>query len=80
MEGQTMDLLTAHGIKQDFIFAMQIADTCGKTREEAYTEVAKKYSQPEMAEAMIVLNKALEEEKEVNAALFSLAIRSKNKA
>jgi hypothetical protein len=77
MKKGAMTILEAQSIKQDFFVHMEFADTCGKTRAEAYTEVAKKYSPETLAEAMIVLNNQLEEEKTVNEALFTLAIKSR---
>jgi hypothetical protein len=71
-----MTYLKAAGIKQDFIVAVRFADACGKTREEAYTETAQKYTAEELAEALMVLDDKLDEEKEINYALFGLAVRS----
>jgi DUF1680 family protein len=72
-----MTYLEATSIKQDFVVAMRFADVCGKTREEAYKKVAQKYTNEQLAEALIVLNENLDEQKETNHALFVLAIRSK---
>jgi hypothetical protein len=72
-----MTYLEAQGIKQDFIVAMRFADIAGKTRQEAYTEVAKKYMKEQLAEALFILNEELDKEKEINHALFVFAIRSK---
>jgi hypothetical protein len=71
----SMTYLEAVGIKQDFTVAMQFADACGKTRREACTEVAKKYSPEKLTEALIVLNNSLEKEKSLNKALFALVIK-----
>jgi hypothetical protein len=80
MKGQMMDFLTASEIKLDFMVAMKFASDFGKTAEEMFEEVAKKYSREKLAEALLTLNKTLEEERVANTELFSLAIRSKDKA
>jgi hypothetical protein len=72
-----MTYLEASGIKSDFTVAMQFADYGGKSRVEALTEPAKKYSKEKLAEAYSVLQRALDEEKKALNALFVLAIRSK---
>jgi hypothetical protein len=75
-----MTYLEATSIKQDFVVGMRFADACGKTREEAYKETAQKYTKEQLAEAYMVLNENLDNEKEINHALFVLAIRSKQEA
>ena len=72
-----MTYLEATGIEQDFIVAMQFADACGETRERAYTRTAEKYTKEQLATAMVILNRHLDERKRTTTALFALAIRSK---
>jgi len=72
-----MTYIEAESIKQDFIVSMQFADIAGKKREEAYTDTAKKYTKEKLAEALSVLTKHLNKEKDFITALFALAIKSK---
>ncbi|GHT52910.1 hypothetical protein FACS1894106_2650 [Spirochaetia bacterium] len=72
-----MTYFQAVGIKQDFVVGMQFADACGKTRKEAYVETAKKYTVEQLADALLVLRKYLEDEIETTNALFMLALKSK---
>jgi hypothetical protein len=77
---RNMTYLDAVSIKQDFIVSMQFADILGKTRIEAYTETAKKYTAKELSDAFIALEENIEKERETIRALFLLAIKSKEGA
>jgi aminopeptidase N len=72
-----MTYFEAASIKQDFAGALQFADALGKTKEEAYKETAEKYTNEQLAEALMALNENLDEQKETNHAIFVLAVRSK---
>jgi hypothetical protein len=72
-----MTYFDAQSIKQDFVVRMQFGDYGGKKRIEAVREVAKEYTKEQLAEAYVVLNEELDEQKEANHALFVLAIKSK---
>ncbi|GHU66575.1 hypothetical protein FACS189447_07730 [Spirochaetia bacterium] len=72
-----MTVFEAESIKSDFIVSMQFAEQCGKKKEEAYTETAKKYTREELIKAFVIINNNLEKEKDFIHALFILAIRSK---
>jgi hypothetical protein len=74
-----MTYIKALTIKADFTTAMKFADYGGKSRVEALTEPAAKYSEKELAEAYAVLARELDHEKEALEALFILAIKSKRK-
>jgi len=72
-----MTYLEAVGIEQDFYVAMQYAEACGKTREQAYTDTVGKYTKEQLATALIVLCNHLDEQKKNTTALLALAIRIK---
>jgi hypothetical protein len=68
----------ALNIKTDFTMAMEFADYGGRSRADALSKPAKKYSKEELAEALLILQKELDKEKEVLKAIFVLAIKSKD--
>ena len=72
-----MTYFEAECIKQDFVVSLRFAGACGKTMEEAYEKTAQKYSDDTLIEALVVLNKELEEQQNTNIDIFTLAIRSK---
>jgi hypothetical protein len=72
-----MTYIKALTIKADFTTAMKFADYGGKSRVEALSEPAKKYSEKVLAEAYKMLARELDREKEVLEALFVFAIKSK---
>jgi hypothetical protein len=67
----------AESIKQDFVVAMQYAETCGQTTVEAFNEVVNKYTREELSEAYKVLMGKIKEEKETLKTLFVLAYKCK---
>jgi hypothetical protein len=72
-----MTYIKAIEIKADFTVAIQFADYSGKSQREAFAEPAKRYSKEELAEAYAALCLALDKEKRVLEAMFTLAIKSK---
>jgi hypothetical protein len=72
-----MTYLEAAKIRNDFLFALELADYGGKSRSKALFEAAKKYSVEKLAEAYEVLCKERAEERGVVRAAFRQLIMGK---